>query len=54
MAQLIQHLRCRDPQQTLLALLTELHLSRYPALRGQRFVLDIGDQASGLTVECAP
>lgn len=54
LAQLIQHLRCRDPQQTLLALLTELHLSRYPALRGQRFVLDIGDQASGLTVECAP
>lgn len=54
LAQLIQHLRCRDPQHTLQALLAELHLARYPILRGQRFVLGIGDQASSLTVECAP
>ena len=52
LAQLIQHVRCRDPLPTLRSLLGDLHLERYPALQEQTFVLQVGDQDHALVVEC--
>ncbi|WP_278937923.1 ATP-binding protein [Pseudomonas helleri] len=52
LAQLIRRLRSRDPLKTLRSLLGELHLERYPALQGQQFVLQVGDQDHALVVEC--
>lgn len=52
LAELIRHLRGRDPQQTLHALLNELQLSRYPALQHRQFLLSISVEDDDLLVEC--
>lgn len=52
LAELIRHLRSRDPLHTLRALLSELQLDRYPALQGQRFAVSVGHQPSDLGLAC--
>jgi len=52
LAELIRHLRGRDPQQTLHALLSELQLSRYPALQHRQFLLSISVEDDDVLVEC--